>query len=132
MAKSRPELLRLVSWAENLGYEVVFSKDGGNNICFETKTIEISSQVKVEERIYILSHECGHILTNRKRSLPHPKATSNDNKKTNRLWEEMISWIKARSILIELEINFDEKKFSAYSARCLANYLYAFGTQEEI
>jgi hypothetical protein len=132
MAKSKPELLRLVSWAENLGYEVVFDKDGGNNICFETKTIEISSKVKVEERIYILSHECGHILTSRKRALPHPKAASSDDKKMNRLWEEMISWIKARSILIELEINFDEKKFSAYSARCLANYLYAFGTQEEI
>lgn len=132
MAKGKPELLKLVNWAESLGYEVVFDKNGGNNICFKTKTIEISSKTKVEERIYILSHECGHILTNRERSLPHPKATSSDNKKTNRLWEEMISWVNARSILTELEINFDEKKFSSYSAKCLANYIRAFGTQDEI
>lgn len=128
----RPELLKLVSWAEALGYEVFFDKNGGNNICFETKTIEISSKVKMEERIYILSHECGHILTSKKRGLPHVKASSDDKRKINRLWEEMISWVEARKILTDLKINFDEKRLSAYAAKCLANYLYAFATEEEI
>lgn len=132
MATKKPELLKLVDWAESLGYEVFFDKAGGNNICFETKTIEISSKVKVEERIYILSHECGHILTNKKRGLPYTKASSDDKKKINRLWEEMFSWVEARKILTDLQINFNEKRFSAYAAKCLANYLYAFATEKEI
>jgi hypothetical protein len=132
MATKKPELLKLVDWAESLGYEVFFDKAGGNNICFETKTIEISSKVKVEERIYILSHECGHILTNKKRGLPYTKASSDDKKKINRLWEEMFSWVEARKILTDLQISFNEKRFSAYAAKCLANYLYAFATEKEI
>jgi hypothetical protein len=132
MAAKKPEILKLVDWAENLGYQVFFDKDGGNNICFETNTIEISSKVKMEERIFILSHECGHILTRKKRGMPHPKSSSGNKKKINRLWEEMLAWIEARSLMIELGVNFNEKKFSLYSARCLSNYLYAFGTEDEI
>ena len=132
MASKKPELFKLVDWAENLGYQVFFDKDGENNICFETKTIEISSKVKIEERIYILSHECGHILTNKKRSAPHPKASSVEKLKINRLWEEMISWVEARKLLVDLNIAFDDKKLSLYAGRCLANYLYAFATQDDI
>lgn len=132
MAIKKSELLKLVDWAEALGYEVFFDKAGGNNICFKTKTIEISSKVKMEERIYILSHECGHILTNKKRGLPYVKVSSDDKKKINRLWEEMFSWIEARGILTDLQIDFNEKRFSVYAAKCLANYLYAFATEDEI
>jgi uncharacterized small protein (DUF1192 family) len=132
MASKKPELLKLVDWAENLGYQVFFDKDGENNICFETKTIEICSSHKLEERIFILAHECGHIAAKRNKTKQNIGKSSTERAKTIRLWEEMVAWIEARKILCELEIVFNEKRFSAYSSKCLANYLHAFATQDDI
>lgn len=128
----KSDLNKLIDWAENLGYEVFLDKAGGNDICFKTKTIEVCSSKKMEERIFILCHECGHIKAEKLRGIPHPKGTEQELLKTNRLWNEMISWIEGRRILIELEIPFNEKKLFSYTSKCLARYLEAFETQDEL
>jgi hypothetical protein len=128
----KSDLNKLIDWAENLGYEVFLDKSGGNDICFKTKTIEICSSKKMEERIFILCHECGHIRTESLRGSPHPKGSLKERVKVNRLWNEMISWIEGRRILIELDIPFNEKRLFSYASKCLARYLEAFETQDEL
>ena len=132
MTTKKQNLLKLVSWAESLGYEVIFCKDGGNNICFETNSIEICSSKKIDERIFILAHECGHIADKNSRIKLNIPNSDLDKKKKIRLWEEMNAWVEARKILIKLNIDVDESKFANYSSQCLTKYIIAFTGQEEI
>ncbi len=131
MAARKQDIKKLVDWAETYNYQVIFDKTGTDDICFETKTIEICSTKSSKEKILILAHECGHIM-NTNRMFPYPKNSVGERKKTNRLWDEMSAWIEARKLLISLDIVFDEKKLSSHAAKCLANYLLAFSTQDEI
>jgi hypothetical protein len=133
MSTKKQDLKKLISWAENLGYDVIFSKDGGNNICLETNTIEISSSNSLEERIFILSHECGHIIdANIILRKPNIKKDDTEREKKIRLWEEMNAWVEARKLMLKLDIVFDEKKLSKYTSICLEKYISAFIKQQEL
>lgn len=131
MARRNQHLQKLIDWAETYNYQVFFEKNAGGDICLETKTIEICSLKTTNEKIFILAHECGHII-NTNRNFPYPKNSTDDRKKTNRLWDEMLAWIEARKLLIGLGIPFNNKRLSSYSARCLERYILAFSEQEEI
>lgn len=132
MSKSTSDLKRLIEWADGLGYEVLFEKNGGNNICFQTKTIEIDSSKKIKEKILILAHECGHIKSSSLRSAPHLKSNDKTKKKINRLWDEMMAWLEGKKILDDLKINYDKKTLATYAAKCLSNYINAFSESEEL
>jgi len=115
---TKEHLENLVCWAESKGFSVFFEKDGGNDICFESKSIEIKSTKSLEEKIYILSHECGHILANKKKKYNHPKS-----EKIERIAEEISAWEKGEKILIKLNVpydlnSFEEQKYTSLDKYC--------------
>lgn len=131
MSRRNQHLQKLIDWAEAYNYQVFFDKNGGNNICLETKTIEISSDKNISEKIFILAHECGHIM-NINRISPYSKNSIGEKKKINRLWDEVLAWVGARKLMAELNIPFNSKKLASYASKCLERYISAFSTQEEI
>lgn len=132
MAAKKSDLIKLINWAESQGYQVFIEEVSGNNICFQTKTIEISSLKRIDEKIIILAHECGHILCEKSRGNPHPKGNSEEKEKINRLWNEMMSWSEGMKLLIKLEVSFNEKKMRKMISSSLEKYISAFSKEEEL
>ena len=52
------------SWLCEKGYEVLLETDGEDAVYFDCSQIVINSRNHIEKRLYILLHECGHILIN--------------------------------------------------------------------
>ena len=114
---TKQHLESLVCWAESKGFSVFFEKDGGNDICFESKSIEIRSTKSLEEKIYILSHECGHTLVKKKKNSIHPKS-----EKVERIAEEISAWEKGEKLLVRLSIPYDQSKFQDMKYTSLDKY----------
>ena len=55
----------LVYWAETKGYVVDFSYNGDDSVDRESKIISINSTRSTETQLYVLLHECGHILVSK-------------------------------------------------------------------
>ena len=51
----------LIVWAEGRGYYIHFEEGGDNCICPDSKIIEINSSSPLEDQVYCLLHECGHV-----------------------------------------------------------------------
>lgn len=115
---TREHLESLVCWAESKGFSVFFEKDGGNDICFESKSIEIKSTNPLEQKIYILSHECGHILAKKK------SFDDNNQKKAKveRIIEEIEAWKRGEKLMKKLSIPFDLNKFEESKYDSLDKY----------
>lgn len=111
-------LQSLVVWAYSKGFTVIFDKKGGDNICFFSKTIEIMESRVIEEKLYILSHECGHILAKKKST----NFINEKHKLVERISEEIEAWNRAEKLLRRLNIPFDLDKFQEMKYNALDKY----------
>lgn len=108
-----------------------FESSGSNDICFESKSIEINKDLPLEDQIFILSHECGHILAAKKKFLPN----KSDNFLQNnifRLREEYEAWESGLNVLKNLEIPFDKNKFQAFMSKSIKKYINAISKNKKI
>ena len=108
----------LVVWAYSKGFAVIFDKKGGDNICFSSKTIEIMELRSLEEKLYILSHECGHILAKKKIN----NFVNEKQKMVERIIEEIEAWNRAEKLLQRLKIPFDLERFQQMKYDALDKY----------
>lgn len=108
----------LVVWAYSKGFAVIFDKKGGDNICFLSKTIEIMEKRTLEEKLYILSHECGHILAKKKNN----NHITEKQKMVERIVEEIEAWNRAQKLLERLKIPYDLNKFQEMKYDALDKY----------
>jgi Zn-dependent peptidase ImmA (M78 family) len=108
----------LVVWAYSKGFAVIFDKKGGDNICFSSKTIEIMESRSLEEKLYILSHECGHILA--KKKITH--FVNEKQRMVERIIEEIEAWNRAEKLLERLKVPFDLEKFQQMKYDALDKY----------
>lgn len=128
---SKSDLDSLVVWADERGYVVSFEFRGSNDICFESKSIEINKSLPLEDQVFILSHECGHILAKKKKFLP----TESDNLlqfNIFRLREEYEAWDSAATILKNLEISFDKDRFQIFMSKSIKKYINAIYRNKKI
>ena len=57
----------LVEWLSTTEYVLIEKWGAQDFILFDDKEIIINSQYKPENKFYTLLHECGHLITNRKK-----------------------------------------------------------------
>ena len=112
---------------------MLFRSPGGlyNN---EEKTIYINSRQSIEKQLYILLHECGHLLIDdRSETTEHRFKNgyyANDASVKRRfihrctiLEEEFEAWHRGRKLAIKLGIKVNDDSFSDLKAKFLKSYM---------
>lgn len=95
--------------------EVVVQFDKGS-ICGFWKSkrnplITINTNIRGNNRLYVLLHEAGHYLS------------FLENENCDLLLEEQIAWEKGEELASSLQINIDKIQYWKYANRCLNAYL---------
>jgi len=121
-------------WAYNKGYEVLLETDASDGVYFNCGQIILNSRNHIEKRLYILLHECGHILinsntTDRVFSLSHDTEAIMGGRKVSRerrvakITEEIEAWKRGETLARRLGIKIDEKKFDRIRADAIMSYI---------
>lgn len=125
----------LVVWLDTKGYYVDFDKNGDDSVDTEGKIVSINSTRTRETQLYILLHECGHVLISNNDSIVgYKRVQEKYSEKTNihkvfTIMEEVEAWKRGRMLALRLGINIEEKKWDLDSSRALNQYIkWAAGT----
>lgn len=126
----------VISWAARRGITVAFSslREAGV-FSSEEKTIFINSTQRYENQLFILLHECGHILVGSEKSGAHHRfklgypATYDPGLKDKFihrcaiLEEEFEAWHRGRRLAKKLEIEINDERWSTLKASMLKSYI---------
>jgi len=125
----------LVEWCASKKIEVLFTnrKYGGGYV-EENKIIYINSKQSLEKQLFILLHECGHLLIdnnadNAEFRFKYGYPTSDPNIKRKFVYrctvieEEFEAWHRGRKLATKLGIEIDDEKFSIIKAYMLKSYM---------
>ena len=123
------DINKLIHWADDRGYQVLIDSDGDDTICYESKTIYIKSSRREEIQLYILLHECGHLLVDKNGST-HKFELVKDSysdkaqiTKTYNVIEEIEAWKRGRMLADRLDIRIDEGKWQKEVSRAITKYM---------
>jgi len=121
------------SWLLEKDYTIFLETDGQDAVYFECNQVVINSRNHVEKRLYILLHECGHILINnnsldRVFSLSHDTAAImgvrvSRKRRVAKLTEEIEAWKRGESLAKRLNIEINEEKFDKIRADSIISYV---------
>ncbi len=126
---------RLVeSWLLEKEYDVLLETDGPDGVYFNCKQVALNSRNHIEKRLYILLHECGHILidnnsSDRMFSLSQQTEAIMGGRKHSRqrrvakLTEEIEAWKRGESLARRLGIEINEEKFDRIRADAIMSYI---------
>lgn len=130
---------KIIKWLEKKGWSLLFTEvppDEKGVLCYDTKKIEISKALSKEEQIFILLHECGHILLRQKEHVYENmfpiQSTISPNKsykkrsrkyKIEILQEEILAWNRGKKLAKRLGIKINNKKWERIKSDCLFTYI---------
>ena len=119
----------LVYWAETKGYVVDFSYDGDDSVDRESKVISINSTRSSETQLYILLHECGHILVSKSDKVVSGKEVMDKYSEKSKIYrvftviEEVESWKRGLALANRLCIPVNKDKWNRDVARAIGTYM---------
>ena len=120
---------RLIHWADDKGYHVMIEPDGDDTICYQSKTISIKSTRRDQIQLYILLHECGHLLTENNGSvhkfdlIKESYTEKAQIVKTYNVIEEVEAWKRGRVLANRLGIPVDEKVWQKEVSKAITKYM---------
>lgn len=127
-------LEEVVSWCAVRRISVNFSKGLAGVYNGEDRTIHINSRQSVEKQLYVLLHECGHLLIDDKSEstefrfkngyhTPHKDVKRKFIYKCTILEEEFEAWHRGRKLATKLGININDDVFSEIKASFIKSYM---------
>jgi len=132
--KAIQNLKKVFSWLNNKGYEVIFHNDS-DSVIFSDRKIFIDKRSNLENQLYSILHECGHILQHQNKSIfnksfKYQHVAENDKRKARSyayrlsvLEEEIDAWKRGKKLAKRLNIKLDEIKFEKYKAKYTMTYV---------
>ena len=122
------------SWLLDKGYSVCLETDAQDAVYFNCNQVVINSRNHAEKRLYILLHECGHILINnnlsdRVLSLSLETEAVMGGKRVSRkrrvakVAEELEAWKRGERLAKRLGIKINEEKFDKARADAIMSYI---------
>ncbi len=132
--KAIQNLKKVFSWLCNKKYEVIFHNNS-DSVIFSDKKIFIDKRSTLENQLYSILHECGHILQHQNkssfnRSFKYQHVAENDKRKERSyayrlsvLEEEIDAWKRGKKLAKRLNIKIDEIKFEKYKAKYTMTYV---------
>ena len=117
-------------WAKDRGYHGEFVKNGDDSLCYINKIIEINSSSSLENQVYRLLHECGHVLIIENSSVINFDKLRDqefDQKtvyfKSLTVIEEAEAWKRGIQLARRLEIPVDYEKFESSMIKAISKYI---------
>tara|TARA_B100000700_G_scaffold236399_1_gene262281 strand:- start:335 stop:790 length:456 start_codon:yes stop_codon:yes gene_type:complete len=121
------------SWLESKDYDLLYETGAADGIYYSVKQIVINSRNHAEKRLYVLLHECGHLLINstkRDRVFALSRSTEaimgNTTTRKRRvavISEEIEAWKRGERLAKRLGIEINEEKFDKIRADAIISYV---------
>jgi len=127
--KHREAIDILIGWLDAKDYHVEFDKKGDDSVSLESKIISINTTRSIETQLYILLHECGHVLIhNNDRIIGYREVQENfkersDIHKVFQVMEEAEAWKRGRFLARRFGIEINEEKWNKDLSRALNKYI---------
>jgi len=119
----------LVCWLDAKDYYVEFDKKGDDSVSLEDKIVSINTTRSLETQLYILLHECGHILIhNNEDTVKYRDVQENFKERSNIhkvfvVMEEAEAWKRGKRLGKRLGIEINEEKWNKDLSRALNKYI---------
>jgi ribosomal protein L13E len=124
------DLCSLEFWANSRGYYVDFARNGDDAVDRESKMISINTTRSLETQLYILLHECGHILVADSDKIVNGAeevlCKYSQKSKIHRVFtviEEVEAWKRGLRLARKLGISVDKTKWNKDVARAIKKYM---------
>jgi hypothetical protein len=127
--KHREAIDILIGWLDAKDYHVEFDKKGDDSVSLESKIISINTTRSIETQLYILLHECGHVLIhNNDRIIGYREVQENfkersDIHKVFQVMEEAEAWKRGKFLARRFGIEINEEKWNKDLSRALNKYI---------
>ena len=104
---------------------VEYSSDAISAYYYEEEHITIDTKDSLEQQVYTLLHEAGHVVCRDLRNWPprKPKKLYRYKYRVEVLYEEILAWEKGWEIAQELNLNLDYKEYDKCRVKCLFKYI---------
>ena len=119
----------LICWAQKYNFDVVIIRGGDDSIDEAARVIEINSSNSIETQLYVLLHECGHLLIyNNDDALGTRDVVSKFSERTKmhrvfRVVEEVDAWKRGKLLAKRLGIIVNDEKWNRVMVRALKKYM---------
>ena len=119
----------LVGWLDEKGYSVEFDKKGDDSVALADKIVSINTTRSTETQLYILLHECGHVLIhNNDHLIGYREVQENFRERTDihkvfQVMEEAEAWKRGRYLARRLGIEVNEEKWNKDLSRAFNKYI---------
>ena len=126
-------------WLNKKGWSLDVDYVNKDEMFYDSKEVFINSRQSLENQLYSLLHECGHILVQRNKSSYEKnfpvssrmsKAPKNFKQiqktkkyKFDALYEEIEAWKRGKNLANRLGVHFNEKKYNELASDCVYSYM---------
>jgi len=123
-------------WLHKRGYTIECSYNAEDQVLLGHKKVTISTRNSPENRLYILLHECGHLLEynndspsyHKKYPLSEPMLMDARKKYSIRgrveiVEEEINAWKKGEKLADRLGFKMDKERYRKYAAKQVITYI---------
>ena len=119
----------LVGWLDDKGYHVEFDIKGDDSVALADKIVSINTTRSTETQLYILLHECGHVLIHNNdhiigyREVQENFKERSDIHKVFQVMEEAEAWKRGKFLARRFGIEINEEKWNKDLSRALNKYI---------
>lgn len=126
------DLEAIVSWCEDRGLEVVFTRRAAGIYQVDSKKISVASNLRPHKQVCVMLHECGHYLVGREEDhdkfgmgypQTDPEVTKTFRHRVAVLEEELEAWHRGWKLAKRLELLIERDTFDAIKLDCIRSYL---------
>jgi len=128
----------VIYWLQSKGYYIEVDRTGDDSVDRIVKIVSINSTRSLETQLYILLHECGHILVSESDSIVNGAEEVFDKygEKTKiykvfTVIEEVEAWKRGLRLAKKLNIPVNKEKWNRDVARAINSYMkWAIGVKD--
>ena len=120
----------LVYWLQKRGYFVDFDRNGDDSVDREEKIVSINSTRSLETQVYVILHECGHVLVAKSDNIVNGAeevlCKYSERSKIFKIFtviEEVEAWKRGLRLANKLDIPIDKNKWNKDVARAINKYM---------
>ena len=119
----------LVGWLDDKGYHVDFDRKGDDSVDNSSKIVSINNTRSLETQLYILLHECRHVLIHYNedivgyRDVQEKFAERSNIHRVFTVMEEVEAWKRGKRLAKKFGIIINEEKWNKDVSRALNKYM---------
>jgi hypothetical protein len=120
----------IIYWLQKRGYFIDFDRNGDDSVDRESKIVSINTTRSLETQLYILLHECGHVLVSESDNIVNGSeevlCKYSEKSKIYRVFtviEEVEAWKRGLRLAKKLGIPVNKAKWNKDVARAIKKYM---------